>query len=637
MAKVAMLLPYSDICGLAETMIQEIPHITPMTVEYIHTTQTVDRANELIKSGCELFIARGLQAKRIKQETDVPVVEIQVSSQDIGLYILELKKKIKSDSEGTVPKIGLIGFENMFHGIDHSDELYGVELRQYFADPENPFSGTMEQAVQEGCQALIGGYSVCAYARERNLPCCFLSVGAENIRVAIETASRICYAIDLEKQNSAEMKAMLDYTFTAIMQVNPAGIVQRVNCACQRMLHKKEGDVVGREIAKLLPKINHDYMSDVLIEGREIEAAVVNINQKATVMNIVPIRIDEEIRGATITFQEGEQITEMDACLRHELHRRGHTAHYKFSNMIAKSKPFKDQVAVAKRVAQYSAPILLTGEAGAGKGIFAQCIHNQSLRKDNAFISIDCSAWQPENLDNMLFGNYSTRKDAIPCIAEQAKNGTLYLGHVESLPIETQYKVFNLLKGRFLHNGPNRVEETDVRVIASTDVHLPTLVGKGRFRRDLYYAISVLQIEIPPLRERREDIRSLFDQYLSEWQEKYKRYIQPTQGAYKFIEEYDWPGNLEQLDGVCERIVLLPDRRSVDEILLRRQTENLEPHFIPGTEIVVQYKDPKAAEISELLKKHYGNRGKVAEELGVSKTTLWRWINKYGIDKDTCI
>ena len=157
---------------------------------------------------------------------------------------------------------------------------------------------------------------------------------------------------------------------------------------------------------------------------------------------------------------------------------------------------------------------------------------------------------------------------------------------------------------------------------------------KGEFRSDLYYALSVLSMELLPLRRRRADIMGWVDHLLDDWQEKYKRYVHLTQGARAFLSEYDWPGNLNQVNNVCERIVLLTEKRNIDEGFVRRQLEQVTPKLLPGSERLVLYKDQKAVQITELLRKYNGNREKVAAELGVSKTTLWRYIKKYAIEED---
>ena len=239
-------------------------------------------------------------------------------------------------------------------------------------------------------------------------------------------------------------------------------------------------------------------------------------------MNIVPVRVDGEISGALFTIQEGKRIIEMDSKLRWELHQRVYIAKHTFDKMVANGKEMKDCLALARRVAQYSAPILLLGEPGVGKGFLAQCVHNDSVRRGGAFVPLDCSAWQPDTLDNMLFGNWSIQKGSPACMAEQAQDGTLYLSHVEALPMETQYKLLSLIRGRFLNNCQNRPACADVRVIASTDVNLVSRVERGEFRSDLYYALSVLTLELLPLRQNREDIPGWLDFYLGEWQEEYR-------------------------------------------------------------------------------------------------------------------
>lgn len=637
MAKVAILMPYPQLRELAESLVQDVPHITPMCVEYVRPAQIRARVRELEEEGCELIVARGLHARIIQESVSIPVVEMRASTQELATIVLELKEQAAEDDQDYVkdyPRIGLIGFANMFNRTDRFKELFGVDLREYMVTDIDQYRDMADRAAADGCVGVIGGEMVCARARELGLACRFLSMGEESMRNVLSRADQMCYAIDLEKRNRSEMDTMLNYTFTGIMQADSGGVVRRVNRACYNLLEKLPGEIISREVTEILPNLSVETFQEVLVEGREVQAAVVNVNQKATLVNIVPVQVDGEIEGALFTFQEGKRIIEMDSRLRYELHQRGYVARHTFAGVVANSREMKALVALAKRIAQYSAPILLLGEMGAGKGILAQCIHNESLRRGHAFVPLDCSAWNPETMDNMLFGNYTIRKNSAPCMAEQAKDGTLYLSHVETLSLETQYKLLNLIRGRFLHNGPNQAESTDVRVIASADVNLAARVEKGEFRRDLYYALSVLSLELPPLRERSEDVADLFERQLKEWQEKYKRYVHLTEGGWRFVREYDWPGNLDQIDSLCERVVLLTEKRRIDEAFLKKQLEQVTPKLLPGTEKVVVYKDEKAAELSELLKKYGGNRDKVCAKLGISKTTLWRYMKKYGIGKD---
>lgn len=638
MAKLAILMPYPDLRELAESMAGDLQNVSVMCVEYTQTAQIGDRARELEGQGCDLIVARGYQAQIARRAVTIPVLEMRASTQELAILVTELKRTIgKSGNrpkKGDLPRIGLIGVANMFNSTTRFRELFGVDLREYMVTELDQYEEMADRACADGCQGVIGGEVVCERAEELGMAHLFLSMGEESLGNVLRQATQMCYAIDQEKRNRSEMDTMLNHTFTGIMQADNGGVVRRINRAGFNLLEKPPEEIIGREVTKVLPNLSVETFQEVLAEGKEVQAAVVNVNQKATLVNIVPIRIDGEMDGALFTFQEGKRIIEMDSRLRYELHRRGYVARYTFKSVVAHEKETKANVALAKRIAQYSAPILLLGEMGTGKSILAQCIHNESLRRGSAYVPLDCSAWPGETLDNLLFGNYTIRKDSVPTMAEQAKDGTLYLSHVEALQPDTQYKLLQLVRGRFLHNGPNQAEEIDVRVIASTDVNLAARVEKGEFRRDLYYALSVLSLELAPLRHRPLDVVDLFQRQLGEWQERYKRYVHLTEGAIQFIREYDWPGNLDQINNLCERVVLLTEKRSIDEVFLRKQLEQVTPQFLPGTEKVVVYKDKKAAELSELLKKYGGNREKVCAELGISKATLWRYMKKYGIEKD---
>lgn len=630
MAKVAALVPYREMCEIARPLMDQYPNIQTLCVEYASTDTVTQRARELQAQGCELIISRGLQAQIIRPFLNIPVVEMHITAQELGSVLLDLKRSLDDDR----PRLGLIGFENMFCDTSRFDELFGIELRRYMVEHSNQLAPYTEQAVQDGCVGVVGGDIVCETARRLALPCRFTTSGEESIRQALDTASRVCYAIDSEKRNSAEMDAMLNYTFSGIMQVDRQGIVRRVNRAGYDLVGITPGELLGRPITQLLPNLNEKVLQDTLYQGKEAYAFLLDIRHRAVVVNIAPVILDGDIEGAVLTFQEGSRITEMDTELRRELYQRGFIAKYTFDNLVCNSAETQRLIALARRIAKYPAPVMITGEQGCGESILAQCIHNESLMRKNAFIPLDCSAWMPETLDNMLFGNYSVRHDTRDSMAELAQHGTLYLNHIEALPPESQYKLFNLIRGRFYHNGSNRPTAANVRVIAATSVNLIARVEKGEFRSDLYYALSVLSLELLPLRRRREDILGWVERQLEERQEKYKRYVHLTQGARDFLYGYDWPGNLDQINNVCERIVLLTEKRNIDEVFLRRQLEQVTPKLQPGSERVVLYKDQKAVHITELLRKYNGNREKVAAELGVSKTTLWRYIKKYGIEED---
>lgn len=626
MAKVAILLPNEEMCALAAPLVPEFPNISLVCLDYVETKFAVSRALEVEKS-CDLIIARGVHAQLIRYNTSLPLVEIQSTTQELGMVILELRRELGVER----PRIGLISFRNMIGDTTHFDELFGIALKCYYVKNQQELTGAVGLAVEDGCQAVIGGQIVCECARALNLPNRFLPAGTESLRNALRSASMVCYAIDQEKRNLSEMDTMLNNTFSGIMQVDCDGSIQRLNRAASVLLSKEAGDIVGHKAEEVIPNLNKKLLEDALQFGIESYALMMNIRNKAVVINIAPISIEGETRGALLTFQEDRQIMEMNSELRRELFQRGYVAKFDFDSIVCKSEKMKQLVKTARQMAKFNAPVFLKGETGSGKSVVAQCIHRASLNANSAFITVDCSSWIPETLDGMLFGNYSTRKDSPACIVEMAQNGTLYLSNVDFMMLETQFKLLNLIQGKFIHNGSAGSVSANVRIIASSERNLLERVEKGEFRRDLFYALNVLSLELPALRERREDIPGLLEYYLEEYQGKYRRYLQLTSGAKRFVQEYDWPGNLDQLDSICERMVMLTEKRNVDEVFLRRQLEEVTPLMTARAEKVVLAQDPMALKISRLLSEHHGNREKVAAELNISKTTLWRYMKKYGI------
>ena len=632
MAKAAILMPYPELKDVAESVIGQYSRITPMAVEYVRTAGIAARAKALEEKGCELIIARGLQARLARAAVLIPVVEMRASTQELAVLVMELKNRLRLPP-GSKPTLGLIGFFNMFHSTDRFGELLGIDLRVYTATSIEQYPELVDRALSDGCRGVIGGEVVGRRAETLGLNFCFLSMGEESMREALEAASLVGYSIDLLKRSNAEMSTMLDNTFSAILQVDEAGMVRRANKAFYQLLESQAGAVIERPAWEVLEKLPRELLETAMAEGREIDGELVAVGHRNTLASIIPVRVDGQSEGAILTFQEGKRITEMDSRLRLELARQGYVAHYSFDQIIAGNKEFHHLLEQLKRLSRYPVPVLLAGESGVGKGILAQCIHNESLHRDGPFVTVDCSIWHPDDLDEKLFGRFSARKDSEPSIVEQARGGTLYLRQVELLTAETQYKLLQLAKGQYYHNGPKLAVPIDIRLIISSEMNLHERMEAGQLRRDLFYALNAFKVEIPPLRSRREDIPIWFEQLLSKWSKQMVRQIRLTQDARTFLNEYDWPGNLDQMDSLCQRLVLLSEKRTVDEAALSAHLQAMESERAPA-ERAAEAQNQKAAELMALLKRHHGSREKAAAELGISKTTLWRRMKKYGIDRD---
>ena len=636
MARMAVLVPYAELCGDVEELFGQWQYhgITRHSVEALPNDQVEARVHALEQEGCDIIMARGLQARIAKQKGRLPVVEIRVDSQELVGLVFDIREELGV----AAPQIGLIGGENFLCETDSFEALFGIPVRRYIvqgisSDTEE-LQKLVRQAVDDGCLAVVGGRVVCEEAKRLGLCYRFAHAGKESLSRAFDMARHVAYAIDQEKSSKAELETMLNFTSGGIVRVDPDGVILWASELACELLNLSGEKILNNRITEIFPALGTENLDKALIAGEEVYAIVVPPNRKETVVNISPIRVEGTITGAMLTFHEGRRIMEMNSELRQDLFARGYLADWNFERLPAESAEAKKMHQKAKMVAKYRAPVLLLGPVGSGKEILAQCIHNAGVTRGNAFIPLDCRAYQSETLDTMLFGNYSIRKDTPSSLVEIAENGTLYLAHVDAMSPELQFKLMHLTRGYFMHNGSNRTVRVNVRLIASADTNLIALVEKGAFRSDLYYSFNALGIETVPLSRRREDILGWMEIFLSSWEKRYDRRVHLTQNARDFLEKYDWPGNLNQIYSVAEQIVLLSEHRSIDEGFLRRRIGQLTPQMLPGTEQLVVYKDERAVRIAALLREHNGNRQKVADALGISKTTLWRYMNKYGIDKD---
>jgi DNA-binding NtrC family response regulator len=308
---------------------------------------------------------------------------------------------------------------------------------------------------------------------------------------------------------------------------------------------------------------------------------------------------------------------------------------YKFENIIGVSPAMQDIFATIMRVAPTRATVLLAGESGVGKDMIARAIHQHSPRKDRPFVKINCTAI-PENLmESELFGYekgaFTGANISKPGKFEQANTGTVMLDEIGDVPASVQVKLLRILQEReFERLGSNKTQQTDVRVIAATNVDLRAALEQGTFREDLYYRLNVVPMNIPPLRERKEDIPYLVDYFVK----KFGGEI--SEGALERLVSYHWPGNVRELENVIERSILLAKgpRVEADDIKIESGNGRARPAFstdafLPEGMTLDQYEQ---SIIREALKRANGNKSQAARLLGLTRNALRYRLTQMGIE-----
>ena len=311
---------------------------------------------------------------------------------------------------------------------------------------------------------------------------------------------------------------------------------------------------------------------------------------------------------------------------------------YSFESILGKSKQIKDAISLAKKVAVTEIPVLLTGETGTGKEVFAQAIHVAGNRKDKSFVAINCSAFSKELLASEMFGYKSgsftgALKDK-KGLFEEANNGTIFLDEIGEMEFDLQAKLLRIIEtGEFLKIGDTKPTKVNVRIIAATNRNLQKEIEENRFREDLFYRLSVFQIHLPALRERLEDIEIIATSFIETFATKLAgRIINISPDYIKSLQSHNWRGNIRELRNVIERSLIVCNSESLT--LEDLPVEILNDQFEKNTGKDSSDLDMAGMErrhISRVLQYTKGNKTEASRLLKIGLTTLYRKIEEYGL------
>lgn len=304
-----------------------------------------------------------------------------------------------------------------------------------------------------------------------------------------------------------------------------------------------------------------------------------------------------------------------------------------FGEIIGQSAAITDVFALVNKVAKTEANVLILGENGTGKELIARAIHQRSLRKDNSFVSVDMGAITETLFESELFGHkkgaFTDAREDRPGRFELASGGTLFLDEIGNLTMSLQSKLLSALQSRQITRvGSNQHVAVDIRLICATNMPLHKMVQEGTFRQDLLYRINTVEIHVPPLSDRVEDIPMLAEHFLNYYAKKYHKPVNTiAPEAMDKLKRYAWPGNIRELQHAIERAVIMTDSASLQEtdFLLSRSLSSGPPSNTLNLDEV------EKAAITKALHMHNGNISKAADELGLTRASLYRRMEKYGL------
>ena len=366
----------------------------------------------------------------------------------------------------------------------------------------------------------------------------------------------------------------------------------------------------------------------------DIELAVKSIKEGA--VDFLPKPWDKEKLVTTVinayqqarARKENRDLKSRQKALQQHLNQNPHT-------FIASSPAMQSVLHAIEQVASTDANVLILGENGTGKEVVARALHNQSNRAEESFISVDLGAVPTSLFESEMFGHekgaFTDAKEVRIGKFELANKGTLFLDEIGNLLPELQVKLLSVLQNRAVSKvGSNKLIDLDVRLICATNSPVYESVQRGTFRQDLFYRIKTVEIQLPPLRDRKEDIPPLVNHYLDEFGRRYHKSLEVDPSLLQQLVQYHWPGNIRELQHAVERAVILsklPVLTIADfQLIPANGTNNV-------TSKTLNLSDVEKEVIREAVKKFCGNLTKAAEELGIGRTTLYRKMEEYGLDE----
>lgn len=357
----------------------------------------------------------------------------------------------------------------------------------------------------------------------------------------------------IKKVNNFEgqLDILLQITNDGVIGVDLSGNIHTFNDKAENIMGWRRDEILHRNGVNLFSEIPFDH---VINSQESIKEKLIKINNYDVIVSVDPIIHSGKLYGAIATVKKFSDEELKQHRLRAQLIGKGHKAKYTFENIIGESVSIKKCKSIAARMAESNSTILITGESGTGKELFAQAIHNCSRRREFQFVAVNCGAIPENLLESELFGYEEgaftgARKGGKPGLFELAHKGTLFLDEIGEMPMNLQMRLLRVLQEReVMRIGGDRIIYVDIRLIAATNKNLKEMVKTGKFREDLYYRLNVIQLQIPPLRDRKEDI----ELFLKEFMREFGSLFSLTEEAKKAFSDYRWNGNVRELKNYVE-------------------------------------------------------------------------------------
>ncbi len=589
-------------------------------------------ARDRIERGLvDAFVSAGSNASILRAGLQAPVATIQLGGFDLMQALIKARR-ISS-------RVGVVMYGQTIPELDEVKDLLNIEVSQYAYQTPDDARQRFEMLRRAGFDVIVGSSLVVELAEQAGLHG-LLAYSLASIRNGFEDAIELARVARLEAGRYEQLNGVLHNLQEAVLAVDRDNRIIAANPPMQQLLGRTSARLLGRSLDAAQPELS---LQATLESGLEERALVQRFAQRDWVVNRTPIREHGEIVGAALTLYDARAIQQADTSLRMQHGRRQSAARHRFDGLVGQSPAFLRAVHTAQRFAGNDLTVLIAGESGAGKELFAQAIHNGSARTGRPFVAINCAAFPEALLESELFGYEEgaftgSRRGGKRGLFETAHTGTLFLDEIGDMPLHLQTRLLRVLQEREITRlGATAPIPVDVRVIAATHQPLDQMIRERRFRQDLYYRINTLRLALPALRERRDDVALLAESLLGGGLQRLgvafdaRRALAPLRPR---LEAHAWPGNVRELENFCERLAVFLSQFDRLEAVRWDELPHECPEIFaadaPAATGATEADASARARLAQVLAANGGHRRNAARELGVSRSTLWRWLREDG-------
>ena len=597
---------------------------------------------EMEQKGIEAIVARGGTSHLLRENLSIPLLSVPLSSLDI---LEAVQRAVKEGRK----RIFFPVFRHSISGIEKFEKLFDIKLSQGVFESGDELRKIVKTAADEGYDYVIGGSLTRRVAIEYGLKGVEIETPREIVKSMLEEAKSIINLKREDQKKTQRYQSVIDAASEGIIAVDNSGVITNINKTARRITQFVTGSVVGEHIGAIIPNAQ---ILEVLASKRPRVNRMEEVNGVQFLGSHFPIKLGDDAVGGVSIYRDIPTVLRAEDEVRRTFTKRL-VAKYSIHDIVYKSRPMEEVIRKVRNYAKASSTVLIYGETGTGKELVAHSIHNLGRAKHGPFVSMNCAALPEQLLESELFGYEEgsftgARRHGKAGLFEIADKGTIFLDDIGSTTLNFQARLLRVLQEKeIMRIGGDYLIPINVRVIASTNKNLVEEVKTGRMREDLFFRLNVLNIRVPALRERKEDIPPLVDALARRVANVEN--VEPMKVPREYIErlmEYDWPGNVRQLCNFVEGIVLLSKSKFSPAIFEKMYEQLIQ--YRSGSAGASSLRDVSRAsgvrgntsrarttiereEILDTLNQMKYRRGLTARKLGISRTTLWRRIKDMNI------